>query len=541
LKSRPKTTGPNGVAKTLAADEYFEAFNSHNIFPAQQSASSDEVQQQSAPVDENRRLSEGSCGISSATADDGNDISEPTGNDSFATVVELTEDTISNWNTVIQCQRVLDKATKDLDEVEAELYKMDEIMIMQEPLPEERWQELVDQRNSILNTLEIAKINIAAPRAHIYGQWEQFFTNANLLRTTQAEEDFGEHYNEDNPDKHEKQITKQEEPHIEHVDVRRGEVDDGILIEADLKNVESTLRQAREVVDGWDAYRDARHADHLRLIAEGKNKDTEEDFDRTMLREALAATNAILRAQKAYDNIVNGHRESVGPETQEVEVYTESWYGRHVAEADLLHARNAYRDAKEYADGWAANYYSEQQAYLQEVKDETCSLSQTEFDLRMLDTARIVNSRFIKAEALYKKARQQALDIGVMHHEDDQSSDFPDYPDDGYRQSFEAEMIRENDPKPIHKWLNKLDSQSSCNASVNFDIDPDWCIESLVTRDTSVYDIQRRKRIDKWKSMCDEIRATLPVELRCFASSKDEKLKAALEGREKARRFSCIF
>lgn len=264
-----------------------------------------------------------------------------------------------------------------------------------------------------------------------------------------------------------------------------------------------------------------------------------------MLREALAATNAILCAQKAYDNIVNGHREPAGPETQDIEVYTESWYARHVAEADLLHARNAYLDAKEYADGWDANYYNEQQAYLQEVQDGTCSLSQTEFDLRMLDTARIVNSRFIEAEALYRKARQQARDVGVMHHEDDQSSGFPDYLDDGYRESFEAEMIGENDTECIYKWLDKLDLQSSCSASANFDTDTDWCIESLVTRDVSVYDFQGRKRIDKWEAMCDEVRATLPVELRCFTSSKDEKLKAAvqaaLEGREKATRFSCIF
>jgi hypothetical protein len=146
----------------------------------------------------------------------------------------------------------------------------------------------------------------------------------------------------------------------------------------------------------------------------------------------------------------------------------------------------------------------------------------------------------VELEEKYEKARKRALQAGVLVHDDDQESGFPDYPDDGYRESFKADMAARINRSAIEQWISELGPQSS-DISIHTGADSVWEARTLDVDDTFSMraDGKDRKRIDSWNVKCDEMRATLPVELTRFTILEDARIEAASQTYGRLRSFSC--
>ncbi|KAL3420650.1 hypothetical protein PVAG01_07095 [Phlyctema vagabunda] len=122
------------------------------------------------------------------------------------------------------------------------------------------------------------------------------------------------------------------------------------------------------------------------------------------------------------------------------------------------------------------------------------------FDNNMLQEHRNLFQEFQKAEEALEAARQHAKDLGLTLYSQSQESGFLDRADDGYRESLEAQVVAQFDHERIERWMRTETSEKS----VDYD---DWSAKDVDFSEsvTGVAVGKDRRRIDQWRSLCDQL------------------------------------
>ncbi|GIZ40857.1 hypothetical protein CKM354_000417900 [Cercospora kikuchii] len=134
---------------------------------------------------------------------------------------------------------------------------------------------------------------------------------------------------------------------------------------------------------------------------------------------------------------------------------------------------------------------------------------QLEYSLRWVQRGRELTPALIKAEKEEHKARQAALDAGVVIADQYQSSNFGDHPDDGYRESYENNAIAQVPRKRIAEWLARIPDSADPEEqklAMRPEID-DWSAGYVDIGDSRslVGDSSQQKKIKGWAETCDRM------------------------------------
>jgi hypothetical protein len=178
------------------------------------------------------------------------------------------------------------------------------------------------------------------------------------------------------------------------------------------------------------------------------------------------------------------------------------------AAVDDVHKKERHlQDCRHKVDHWHDYYESEYRAYCKCVGEGTMAPARTMFDNILLQEEQEATQELIHADKDFEAARKHAKDLGVHLHDTDLESGFPDYVDDGYRESLEAELVEHVDRGRIHRWMEQEDEKTVHSAECD-----EWESKTVDVCDSVsiVADGKDRRRIDRWRSMCETIAADLP-------------------------------
>jgi hypothetical protein len=186
------------------------------------------------------------------------------------------------------------------------------------------------------------------------------------------------------------------------------------------------------------------------------------------------------------------------------------WADAQDAARELVNEREyQLQDAADKVENFG-DYYEAQLRTFQEWKAEgRIDSTKTDFDVSLLQQAQVATGALIQAEQELEAAREHARDLGVVSSDFGQESGFLDYADDGYRESMEADIAAHVDRGRIEKWMDEENG--------NQDQSPDcdsWDSESVDFGDSIsvVAEGKGRKRIDRWRSMCELTKLEIQVE-----------------------------
>ncbi|KAI7270357.1 hypothetical protein KC345_g7451 [Hortaea werneckii] len=147
----------------------------------------------------------------------------------------------------------------------------------------------------------------------------------------------------------------------------------------------------------------------------------------------------------------------------------------------------------------------ERQAAGEEVESDLA------FDHRQIQKTRELANRLNEAEDLVEAAKTHAVAMGVQIPASDIESGFVDDVDDGYRISSEAREAASVDKNSIAKWMTDLPKEDF-EGTTNVDLD-DWDCRSVAISESGsmVAEGSDRRRIDKWRSMCETTRREISI------------------------------
>ncbi len=100
-----------------------------------------------------------------------------------------------------------------------------------------------------------------------------------------------------------------------------------------------------------------------------------------------------------------------------------------------------------------AFYHCEFREYQEAIEDRSCILPQSEFDRIFVRNIRCLTRALINAEAAYEDALARARALKIIGNDVAQESNFVDHEDDGYKESFEADMAAGADRFFINRWM----------------------------------------------------------------------------------------
>jgi hypothetical protein len=161
------------------------------------------------------------------------------------------------------------------------------------------------------------------------------------------------------------------------------------------------------------------------------------------------------------------------------------------------------QDARAKIETWGDHYDKEYREYKHLLDSGATSATKTEFDVVLLSAQREATRALITAEQEFEAAIQQARNLGVIFHDEDQESQFPDHADDGYRLSLENELVGGVDRGRIEKWM--AEKEDKANYSTDCD---DWDSRTVELFDSVsvVAEGKDRARIERWRALCEECR-----------------------------------
>ncbi|GAB1732089.1 hypothetical protein NU195Hw_Modified_371t1 [Hortaea werneckii] len=128
------------------------------------------------------------------------------------------------------------------------------------------------------------------------------------------------------------------------------------------------------------------------------------------------------------------------------------------------------------------------------------------FDHRQIQKTRELANRLTEAEDLVEAAKTHAVAMGVQIPASDIESGFVDDVEDGYRISSEAREAASVDRESIAKWMTEV-PEDDFEGMTDVDLD-DWDCRSVAISESGsmVAEGSDRRRIDKWRSMCEATR-----------------------------------
>ncbi|KAF7192498.1 hypothetical protein HII31_06171 [Pseudocercospora fuligena] len=129
--------------------------------------------------------------------------------------------------------------------------------------------------------------------------------------------------------------------------------------------------------------------------------------------------------------------------------------------------------------------------------------SEEAFDLRWVHRYRELTRAVIEAEERLDQAKARAIEAGFRVQGESQTSGFTDRDDDGYRESWVAEVLASIPRDSIDAWLAGLPDDADSEWKGTSDAD-EWEVQEVEICDSvsMVADGSRRRRIDKWQLAC---------------------------------------
>ncbi|KAI7367992.1 hypothetical protein KC354_g2998 [Hortaea werneckii] len=147
----------------------------------------------------------------------------------------------------------------------------------------------------------------------------------------------------------------------------------------------------------------------------------------------------------------------------------------------------------------------ERQAAGEEVESDVA------FDHRQIQKTRELAQRLTEAEDLLEAAKTNAVALGVQIPASEIESGFVDDVDDGYRISSEVREAASVDKDSITKWMTGI-PEENLEERTDVDLD-DWDCHSVAISESGsmVAGGSDRRRIDKWRSMCETTRREISI------------------------------
>ncbi|MCJ1430717.1 hypothetical protein MMC27_000067 [Xylographa pallens] len=194
---------------------------------------------------------------------------------------------------------------------------------------------------------------------------------------------------------------------------------------------------------------------------------------------------------------------------------------------NLEDARTYFYEMEEQFEDRAGMYKRHLDSYTQAVEAGVTSMTMTEFDLNYVKNVSNLTACLKEAEKDYEAAFAEAQRLNILL-DDDQRSYIASRPSDGYRTSFEAELVSTAPAGFIEKWRKSaVGGENLDSAAVGAhthtkqpEID-DW--EAKTIQSSQSWDAQERerrwmavdrnlnpfyrKRIDRWQEEMDYIRS----------------------------------
>lgn len=185
---------------------------------------------------------------------------------------------------------------------------------------------------------------------------------------------------------------------------------------------------------------------------------------------------------------------------------------RRTAKEDFEKKRNNFYTLDEAFEHRQENLVEEKAEYLRRVREGTCDLSQTEFDLLALEDFQKLTANLRHAEKEFEDAFKRAKQLGVLDEHDAyyQQSVFSEW-SGGYPMSMEHAMVDCAPTKRIGYWQDRVDESQGTGLEPwgNPELEPedrameDCDIKSVAISDSwSCVDWTRnRRRIDRWREI----------------------------------------
>ncbi|KAF7192500.1 hypothetical protein HII31_06173 [Pseudocercospora fuligena] len=304
-------------------------------------------------------------------------------------------------------------------------------------------------------------------------------------------------------------IAVAEESNSGEVDTIRAEMENLTLFAKDVKERETMAdRRLEDMARG------------LRIYQERVNAYLEEAFQHANLieppsEEPLPLEPLDLAAE--YNDFCDRQQESGDSDFQRIDITANNETAlerdpdelgpedraRIEAEAQFYRAKSAFQDAQATFDRRLGDCDAEAQ-----VSHET----QSEFDLRWFQRNNQLTRELIKAEDEYHNAKAEAISVGVeLRGSDIQSTHFADRSDDGYRESYENDVMASVPREKIDQWLDTIPdnpqvlqspevvSQEAPSDEMQLGEVPVGVSRSVINETPS-----DRKLIDKWREMCEQ-------------------------------------
>lgn len=125
------------------------------------------------------------------------------------------------------------------------------------------------------------------------------------------------------------------------------------------------------------------------------------------------------------------------------------------------------------------------------------------FDIRWVKRNQELTRAVIDAEAAFTSAKAEMCEAGIELPPEDQTSVLYDRTDDGYRMSFEQELVASIPSPVVSKWMSAVPSDAAEELRSPAEVD-EWDAEEVGISDSVslVAEGSERKRIDRWRQLC---------------------------------------
>lgn len=191
---------------------------------------------------------------------------------------------------------------------------------------------------------------------------------------------------------------------------------------------------------------------------------------------------------------------------------------RRTAKQDFEEKRDILITLDEAFEHRQENLAEEKAEYLRRVRDGTCDLSPTDFDLLALEDFRRMTTNLKEAQEAFEESFKRAKQLGVLDERDTyyQESVFSEW-SGGYAMSMEQAMVGSAPTQRIGYWQESIDPSQERAAWGGTELEP-WAdpdlepeipkIEDCDIRSVEISDSwscvdwsRRRRRIDRWREI----------------------------------------
>ncbi len=243
---------------------------------------------------------------------------------------------------------------------------------------------------------------------------------------------------------------------------------------------------------------------HLRYLQSLSQEKIENALDEANL---LNVPEIVLEEDPASSQPQNPVPDSVEPAMiDEVPMTSDESYNRAVQEEVERTRQNLFQAQAAFDATRDAN--EEDKLKYDEAKGtDMYPYSELEVDLFFFQRGSDNTRALIVAEQEHKEAKARARALGLLENQWDQESDFVNDPDDGYRESQEADMKAAPDVEYLRNWTNDAIGCQNPFTLQPEEMEPDnWETKTVAMSDTLScvdLDLDHRRRIDQWGERMD--------------------------------------